>query len=204
MTTHRQPHINSDAIAARLHQVVLESSVNMITTHIFDPEFVYPIIHANPAFMIRYATKFHNERDLRVPFGLMHIVRNDDREIVYTKMEELRNGSVDQIAPFEISLIGNVDSHPNEGGSYPFIRTEVSLSRSLESNLVFAEIRSIDPFRNPAPPTTPNSLSWALTNASCFRAITVKGVVEHTMIKYGWDKYFDELYDYRQRTKNNL
>ena len=204
MTTHRQPHINSDAIAARLHRVVLESSVNMITTHIFDPEFVYPIIHANPSFMIRYATKFHNERDLRVPFGLMHIVRNDDREIVYTKMEELRNGTVDQIAPFEISLIGNVDSHPNEGGSYPFIRTEVCLSRSLESNLVFAEIRSIDPFRNPVPPTRPNSLSWALTNASCFRAITVEGVVENTMIEYGWDKYFDELYDYRQRRNNNV
>ena len=203
MSTHRQPHINSDAIAARLHRVVLESSVNMITTHIFDPEFVYPIIHANPAFMIRYATKFHNERDLRVPFGLMHIVRNDDREIVYTKMEELRNGTVDQIAPFEISLIGNVDSHPNEDGTYPFIRTEVCLSRSLESNLAFAEIRSIDPFRNPAPPTTPNSLSWALTNASCFRAITVEGVVEHTMIEYGWDKYFDELYEYRQRRNNN-
>jgi len=204
MSIRRQPHINSAALASRLHQVVLESSVNMITTHFFDSEFVYPIVHANPAFMIRYATKFHNEQDLRVPFGLMHIVRNDDREIVYTKMEELKNGSVDQIAPFEISLVGNVDSHPNEGGTYPFIRTEVFLSRSLESNLVFAEIRSIDPFRNPAPPTTPNSLSWALTNASCFRAITVEGVVEHTMIKYGWDKYFNELYGYRQRIKNSL
>jgi len=176
----------------------------MITTHIFDPEFVYPIIHANPAFMIRYATKFHNELDLRAPLGLMHIVRNDDREIVFTKMEELRNGTVNQIAPFEISLIGNVDSHPNEDGSYPFIRTEVSLSRSLESNLAFAEIRSIDPFRDPTPPATSNSLSWALTNASCFRVITVEGVVEHTMIKYGWDKYFDELYDYRRKRNNNI
>ena len=204
MSTNRQPNNNSAAIAAWLHRVVLESSVNMITTHIFDPEFVYPIIHANPAFMIRYATKFHNELDLRVPLGLMHIVRNDDREIVFTKMEELRNGTVNQIAPFEISLIGNVDSHPNEDGSYPFIRTEVSLSRSLESNLAFAEIRSIDPFRQPAPPTKSNSLSWALTNASCFRAITMEGVVEHTMIKYGWDKYFDELYDYRQRKNDDI
>ena len=203
MSTNRQTNINSASIAARLHRVVLESSVNMITTHISDPESVYPIIHANPAFMIRYATKFHNERDLRVPFGLMHIVRNDDREIVYTKMEELRHGTVNQIAPFEISLIGNVDSHPNEDGSYPFIRTEVSLSRSLELNLVFAEIRSIDPFRQPSLPSTPNSLSWALTNASCFRAITVEGVVEHTMIEYGWSNYFDELYHYRQRINNN-
>jgi len=204
MSTNRQTNINSASIAARLHRVVLESSVNMITTHVFDPEFVYPIIHANPAFMIRYATKLHNEWDLRVPFGLMHIVRNDDREIVYTKMEELRHGTVNQIAPFEISLIGNVDSHPNEDGSYPFIRTEVSLSRSLELNLVFAEIRSIDPFRQPSLPSTPNSLSWALTNASCFRAITVEGVVERTMIKYEWDKYFDELYHYRQRIENNM
>ena len=204
MSNHRQPNIPSAAIATQLHRVVLESSVNMITTHIFDPEFVYPIIHANPAFMIRYATKFHNEWDLRVPFGLMHIVRNDDREIIYTKMEELRNGTVNQIAPFEISLIGNVDFHPNEDGSYPFIRTEVSLSRSLESNLAFAEIRSIDPFRQPSLPSTPNSLSWALTNASCFRAITVEGVVERTMIKYEWDKYFDELYHYRQRIENNM
>jgi len=193
MTNHRQPNINSDALAARLHRVVLESSVNMITTHIFDPEFVYPIIHANPAFMIRYTTKFPNERDLRVPFGLMHIVRNDDREIVYTKMEELRNGTVDQIPPFEISLISSVESYPNEDGAYLFIRTEVTLSRSLDLKLVFAEIRSIDPIREPSRPIISNSLSWALTNSSCFRTMTKDGVVEHTMIEYGWDKYFDEL-----------
>ena len=173
--------------------IVLESSVNMITTHVFDPEFVYPIIHANSAFMIRYATKFPNDQDLRVPFGLMHIVRNDDREIVYTKMEELRNGTIDQIPPFEISLVGSVESYPNEDGAYPFIRTEVTLSRSPDLKLVFAEIRSIDPIREPAPPTIPNSLSWALTNSSCFRKITKDGVVEHTMIEHGWDKYFDEL-----------
>jgi len=189
----RDDNDNSASIAERYHQIVLDSSINMITTHVFDTEFVYPIIHANPAFMIRYANKFHNEWDLRVPFGLMHIVKNDDREIVYTKMEELGNGTVNQIAPFEISLIGNVASHPNEDGAYPFIRTEVTLSRSPELKLAFAEIRSIDPIREPAPPTTPNSLSWALTNSSCFRTIRKEGVVEHTMIEYGWNEYFDEL-----------
>ena len=108
----------------------------------------------------------------------MHIVRNDDREIVYTKMEELGNDAVNQIAPFENSLIGNVDSHPNEDGAYSFIRTEVILSRSSELKLAFGEIRSFDPIREPSRPIIRNSLSWALTNSSCFRTITKEGVVE--------------------------
>ena len=123
----------------------------------------------------------------------MHIVRNDDREIVYTKMEELGNDTVNQIAPFENSLIGNVDSHPNEDGAYSFIRTEVILSRSSELKLAFGEIRSFDPIREPSRSIIRNSLSWALTNSSCFRTIRKEGVVEHTMIEYGWNEYFDEL-----------